>query len=175
MVLSIIAILFAMAVPNPGDYLDDNRLRAGSSDLVAAMQTARVEAVGRNAAITLCKKNADSSDCTTAGGWQQGWLVFVDANQDSTVDTGDEIIQIHDELFARITLYGTSAVADSIVFRANGQTSVTSTQALILCDERGFGTDAKGLLVSILGRASVMPAPQYRPDNVSGTGVNRCR
>ena len=158
-VLAMIAILLGLAIPDPGAFLDDNRLRAGSSDFVTSMQISRAEAVGRNAATTLCKRNSDGTDCTTSGGWQQGWLVFVDADRDATVDAGEEVVQLHDALHSKISFHGTTGVVDFITFRANGRTSVASTQVLILCDQRGFGTDAKGLVISILGRASAMAAP----------------
>jgi type IV fimbrial biogenesis protein FimT len=158
-VLAIVSIVSLMAMPDGSQYRNDNRLRAATNDVVVAMQASRAEAVGRNAAITLCTKNTDSTDCTTSGGWQQGWLIFVDVNRDATVDAGDEIVQIHDPLQGKLTLYGTSELTSDISFRASGQTSITSTQALIACDERGFSSNAKGLIVTILGRASVMSAP----------------
>jgi type IV fimbrial biogenesis protein FimT len=158
-VLFIISLLSLFVTPSMSGFVDNNRLYAGASDLMAAMQNARAEAVGRNAAATLCKRNADATDCITTGGWQQGWIVFVDANRDATVDVGEEVILVHDPLSSGLTFYGTDQVEDSITFRAGGQTGITSTQTLILCDHRGFGQVAKGLIVSILGRANAMPAP----------------
>jgi type IV fimbrial biogenesis protein FimT len=158
-VLAIVSIISLMAMPDAGEFRNDNRLRAATNDLVVAMQAARAEAVGRNAATTLCKKNADGTDCSTAGGWQEGWLIFVDPDQDASVDVGEEIVKIHDALSGHLTFYGTEEVADFITFRASGQTSISSTQTLIVCDERGYDSYAKGMIVTILGRASVMSAP----------------
>ena len=89
---------------------------------------------------------------------EQGWLIFVDVDGDGTVDGGDEILAIHDPLLGALTFHGTSGVEDLITFRPSGQTSVTSLQTLILCDARGFVADAKGMVVSIMGRASSMSA-----------------
>lgn len=158
-VLAIVSIVTLLAMPDGSQYRNDNRLRAATNDMVVAMQASRAEAVGRNAAVTLCITNADYTDCAGSGGWHEGWLIFVDADQDATVDSGEEIVQIHDPLQGRLTLYGTSQASTDITFRASGQTSITSTQTLIACDERGFSDDAKGLIVTILGRASSMSAP----------------
>ena len=158
-VLAIVSIVSLLAMPDSSEYRNDNRLRAATNDLVVAMQASRAEAVGRNVATTLCKKNADSTGCTTDGGWQQGWLIFVDPDQDATVDVGEEVIKLHNPLGGQVTFYGTDGVADAITFRASGQTSIDSTQTLIVCDERGFDGHAKGMIVTILGRASVMSAP----------------
>jgi type IV fimbrial biogenesis protein FimT len=158
-VLFIISLLSLFVTPSMSGFVDNNRLHAGAGDLISAMQSARAEAVGRNAAATLCKRNADATGCLTTGGWQQGWIVFVDADRDAAVDVGEEILLVHDALSAGLTFYGTDQVEDAITFRAGGQTGITSTQTLILCDYRGFGLQAKGMIVSILGRASAMPAP----------------
>jgi len=158
-VLSILAILLTQALPSPDGWMNDSRLRAGANDLVASMQISRAEAVGRNTAVTLCKANAGGTACVTSGGWHQGWMVFVDPDRDATVDAGEEVLQVRESLKGKITLYGTSGVDDFITFRASGQTSISSTQVMVFCDDRGFGADAKGLVISILGRASVMPAP----------------
>jgi type IV fimbrial biogenesis protein FimT len=158
-VLFIISLLALFVTPSMSGFVDNNRLYAGAGDLMSAMQAARAEAVGRNAAATLCKRNTDATDCSTAGGWHQGWLMFVDANRDAVVDAGEEVLLVHDPLSSGLTFYGTSQVEDFITFRAGGQTGITSTQTFILCDHRGFGLEAKGLIVSILGRASAMPAP----------------
>lgn len=166
MVLAMLAILLTQALPSPEAYINDSRLRAGANDLVASMQISRAEAVGRNTAVTLCKANAGGTACVTAGGWHQGWIVFEDPDRDATVDTGEEVLQVRESLNGKITLYGTSGVEDFITFRASGQTSIASTQVMVFCDERGFGAKAKGLVISILGRASVMPAPD--------TGATTC-
>jgi type IV fimbrial biogenesis protein FimT len=156
--LLILGMVAAIGLPSLNGFIEDNRLNAAIADLQSSMQTARSEAVGRNAYVTMCKKNAASTDCVTSGGWQQGWLLFVDVNGDGTVDTGDEILLVHDPLLGGLTLHGTTGVQDLIVFRPSGQTSVSSTQTFILCDKRGFVDGAKGLVVSIMGRGSTMSA-----------------
>jgi len=158
--LLILGLVAAMGLPSLNEFIEDNRLNAAVADLQSAMQTGRAEAVGRNAYVTLCKKNAGSTDCVTTGGWQQGWIIFVDVNGDGTVDggDGDEVLLLHEALLDKLTFHGTAGVVNLITFRPSGQTSVTSLQTMILCDDRGFIDDAKGLVVSIMGRASTMSA-----------------
>lgn len=156
--LLILGMVAAIGLPSLNGFIEDNRLNAAIADLQSSMQTARAEAVGRNAYVTMCKRNTAGTDCVTSGGWQQGWLLFVDVNGDGTVDGGDEILYVHDALLGTLTLHGTTNVEDLIVFRPSGQTSVSSMQTFILCDERGFVEGAKGLMVSIMGRGSTMSA-----------------
>ena len=157
-VMAIISIVAVMTIPNASDYVDNNRLSAAASDMAAALQTARSEAVGRNAPITMCASNAAGNKCRSGfRRWENGWLIFVDQDDDDTIDSGEEVLQFHEALRGNLTMRGTQGVAP-ITFFPSGRTSLTSTQELIICDHRGFGDDAKGLVVSILGRASIMSA-----------------
>ena len=163
--LSVIGVLTALAMPNTGEYVDDAQVRSASNDLISALQISRAEAVGRNSTTTLCKKNEDSNACVTDGGWEQGWLIFVDADRDATLDSGEEVIQVHDNITGNVVINGTSQVADAITFRANGRTNISSTQTLMVCDERGYGSDARGVVISILGRGSVMKGNESGQDD----------
>ena len=158
-VLAIIAIVAGLTIPNAGNYVDNNRLSAAASDMAVALQTARAESVGRNAPVTLCASNANGTQCgDSAHQWEKGWILFVDEDRDDTVDAGEEVIQYHKPLAGNLTIRGTAGVDEAVTFFPSGRTSISSTQTLILCDYRGFGDDAKGLVVSILGRASIMAA-----------------
>ena len=167
MTLLILGLVAALGVPSLNEFIEDNRLNAAVADIQSAMQTARAEAVGRNARVTLCKKNSDSTNCVTSGGWQQGWLMFVDADNDQAVDSGEDVLLVHDPLLGKLTLHGTTQLASSITFRPSGQTSLTSVQFMVLCDDRGFIDDAKGLVVSIMGRGSTRPATLLDPDTIT--------
>ena len=166
-VLAIIAIIASLAIPNAGDYVDNNRLAAAASDLAVAMQTARSESVGRNAPVTICASTQNGTQCRDASErWEKGWLIFVDDDTDDKIDAGEEVIQFHEAFADNVTIRGTSGIDEPVTFFPSGRTSISSTQTLILCDHRGFGKDAKGIVVTILGRASIVAA--------QSTGENSC-
>ena len=70
--LLILGMVAAIGLPSLNGFIEDNRLNAAIADLQSSMQTARSEAVGRNAYVSMCKKNTGGTDCVTSGGWQQG-------------------------------------------------------------------------------------------------------
>lgn len=165
-VLAVIAIIATLAIPNAGGYVDNNRMASAASDLATALQTARAESVGRNSPVTLCVSNPAGTQCGDAPGqWDQGWILFVDSDTDDTVDAGEEIIQYHEPLAGSLTIRATSGADEPVTFFPSGRTSISSTQTLVLCDHRGFGKDAKGLVLSILGRASIMAAESTSEDS----------
>ena len=157
-IVAILSVLMAFAGPSLSTMIANNRISGGVNDFVAAMQFAKTEAAARISPVTICKKKDNSSDCDGGGDWQRGWIVFVDVNSDADVDSDDQILMNHEALDSRITFGGTAQVQDAITFQSSGTTSVTSAQVLIMCDERGFIDAARGVLVTITGRGSVLKA-----------------
>ncbi|MCP4766165.1 MAG: hypothetical protein GY875_07820 [Gammaproteobacteria bacterium] len=165
-IIGILGMTMAFAAPGLATMIKNNRLSGSVNDFVAALQYAKAEAASRVNPVSLCKKNPAGTACVGGGDWQQGWIVFSDANGDAAVDGGDTVLLNHEALDASITFGGTAGVATAVTYRPSGTTSVTSTEVLIICDERGFAESAKGILVSITGRGAVMKA--------TDTGQNAC-
>ena len=165
-IIAILAITMAIAAPGLGTMIANNRISGSVNDFVAALQFAKAEAASRVNPVTLCKKNATSTGCIAGGDWQQGWIVFSDLNGDGAVNGADTILLNHEALDANISFGGTAGVTTSITYRPSGTTSITNTEVLIICDNRGFADSAKGVLVTITGRGSVMKA--------TDTGQNAC-
>jgi len=157
-VLAIAATLLVMVVPSFQNQILNSRMSAATSDLLGSFMSAKAESSGRSDFVTVCKRNVAGSGCVTSGNWDQGWLTFVDSDGDGVVDGGEQIIQIHRALPEGTTARGTAQIANLITYRPNGMTSLTATQTLVLCDKRGFGDFARGVVVSILGKGSILKA-----------------
>lgn len=154
--VTILAITMALAAPNFIDIVKNNRIAGASSDFIGALQLAKTESASSVRPVSICKSNNDGDKCVGGGDWQQGWLVFTDLDADGNLDGDDTIIFVNQALDDQITFGGTAGVDDSITFNPSGTTSLTSTETLILCDERGFDYSGKGILISITGRASIV-------------------
>jgi type IV fimbrial biogenesis protein FimT len=167
-IIAILGLTMAFAAPGLLSMIKNNRISGAANDFVAAMQFAKAETASRINPVTLCKSNATGSACVGGDDWQQGWIVFSDLDGNAAVDTGagDTVLLVHEALQDTISFGGTAGVANSITYRPSGITSVTSTEVLILCDDRGYAESAKGILVTITGRGAVMKA--------SDTGQNAC-
>jgi len=165
-IIGILGMTMAFAAPGLTTMIANNRISGNANDFAAALQFAKAEAAARINPVTICKSNADGDDCVGGGDWQQGWVVFSDVNGDAALNGTDTVLMAHEALDDRITFGGTAGVATSITYRPSGTTSVTSTEVLIICDDRGFGDNSRGILVTITGRGAVMKA--------SDTGQNAC-
>jgi type IV fimbrial biogenesis protein FimT len=82
-VLAILSILFASALPELGNMLAGRQLRTSSSELLAAINETRAQAIARRRVVTLLAENGD---------WQQGWLIVIDANANRSPDQGEAIL-----------------------------------------------------------------------------------
>lgn len=78
-VITITAILLAVAAPSFVNVSLSSKLSATANRLSASAVLARGEAIKRNTQVTLCK-SVNGTSCITTGGWEQGWIVTVGTN-----------------------------------------------------------------------------------------------
>jgi type IV fimbrial biogenesis protein FimT len=164
-VMAIASVLLSAAVPSYQNQVKGSRMTAATTDLLSNLMAAKAESVGRNEYITVCMRNADATGCTTTGDWGQGWISFLDADGDGSFDVGDEVIQKHAPLAVNVSAIGTEQIEDFITFRPNGQTHFSGTQSLVICDDRGFGDKARAVVITIMGKAMIVPASESGQTN----------
>jgi type IV fimbrial biogenesis protein FimT len=76
-VVAMVAILMAVAVPSFRDATERNRVSAQINTFVSDLQLARSEAIKRGLAVSLCA-SSDGGSCLTSNTWNTGWIMFVD-------------------------------------------------------------------------------------------------
>lgn len=151
---AILAVLAALAAPSFNEAFLSNRLASYANTFVASAQLARSEAIKRNATVVLCR-SADGVSCATTGGWQQGWILWRDADNDGTVDA-DEIVQKQQAISSAYRFTGN---AYSVDFLATGGAQITgggSPVTLTLCRATPEpGRQERSVTLSFTGRSSV--------------------
>lgn len=78
--LAVVAILASAAIPSLREMMENNRLTALNNQLVSSINYVRGEAVKRAYDVAMCVRNTDGSDCASSGGFENGWIVFVNCN-----------------------------------------------------------------------------------------------
>jgi type IV fimbrial biogenesis protein FimT len=146
--LAIAAILLTLAVPNFIAFVQNNRLATQANDLVTMLNYARSEALKRNMRITVCSRDSDT-DCLGTTNWDNGLLVFADANGDGVADPGEAILQVRQGLEGGNTL---RAGRSDVTYQSTGFSPGSNT-TFRLCDARGTAT-ARQIVVSMQGRVS---------------------
>jgi type IV fimbrial biogenesis protein FimT len=123
--LAIAALLLLLSVPAYHAWIADLELRDRVEALVFAMGFARGEAIKRNGRVNLCH-SADGARCATTGGWETGWLVYVDTNHNGDLDAGEPVIRVQGAARPGITVRGNRPVEDYVSYNAVGQTRMAN-------------------------------------------------
>ena len=154
MTIAVIAVIAGFAVPSFLSTMNANRIVTDNNELISTLAFARSEAIKRGQRVTLCP-TADQAACATTGGWEQGWMAFLDPSGFGTVDAGEEVLRVWDGL-ERTTVRAAGSFATSVSFVGSGETRATPTNAdsFYVCGSDGDTATARTINVGLLGHPS---------------------
>lgn len=132
--LAVAAVFVAIAVPSYRATINRNSVATQVNDFLAALNYARSEAITRGLVVRMCK-SGDGANCANSGGWQQGWLVYTDVDNDKSPTTSD-ILRIASALGGGTTMLGNANVDDDVRFDANGF-ALGNNGTIFACDSDG--------------------------------------
>jgi len=152
-VLTIAAILAAMALPDMGAVLRAQRLKIAVNDLFGSIGMARAQALARNARVQMMPRDPLGAD------WSRGWTVFVDRDADGVPGVADEILAEHAPLAPGIaTHFAFTSAAAPFYIAYNGAGRSTRNNS----DAARFGTVSlfqdgaiRRIKINMLGRARI--------------------
>jgi type IV fimbrial biogenesis protein FimT len=154
--LGVASLIVTLGVPSFRAVLDNQRMTAGTNELVTSLNLAKSEAIKRVAYVTVCKSDNGSS-CGGGGvSWNDGWLVFANSTSVNlgTVDANDTIIRVYSGLKGEMAVAPTGTVDGFLSFRPSGTMGTTASNtsgSLTFCDRRGVD-DARAILLEPSGR-----------------------
>ncbi|MBK8507287.1 MAG: GspH/FimT family pseudopilin [Candidatus Competibacteraceae bacterium] len=125
--VALIVTLVTLGIPSLQSTSHNSRLITVVNDFIGALNLTRSEAIKRGVRVTLCKSN-NGMACANSGGYEQGWIVFIDLNNNAVVDANETIIRIFAALPGRtsMTLTGNRPVSEYVSFIATGMTQLVS-------------------------------------------------
>jgi type IV fimbrial biogenesis protein FimT len=132
-VLAVVAVLAAIALPSLANVLTAQRLRAAGTDLVSSLLVARSEAIKRKTRIEV--------EPRTPGDWTSGWRV--------ATATADEQIDRREPTGTRVAVARAPA---SVIYERNGRLSAVGiTQFEFRDAEHQPGIDARCVTIDPSG------------------------
>jgi len=156
--LSVMAILVTVAVPAYSNMLTSHRLTSQSNTFLSALHFARSEAIKRNSRVVVCKSSSGES-CAASGDWDQGWIVFDDANNNASLDDGETPLRRGQALTGGFLMKGNSHVAAYVSYTPLGVTKKTSgafqAGTITLCNPAASGGEMRQIVISITGRPRI--------------------
>lgn len=132
-VVALIAVLLGIGAPAMTTMVANNRISTVASDLLTDFTFARATAISRSQRVGICASN-DQATCNGSS-WQQGWMIYVDANSNNAFDVATEtIVRVHDALPSGLTVTATPPALD-VIFRPSGPAD--AARSFLVC-KTGF-------------------------------------
>lgn len=145
------ALLLSMAVPSMGTFLSNARQTSTINNFVSSIHMARSTAIEANTDVTICPSES-GRNCENVG-WDRGWIVFKDLDNNQAVDAHDEIVRVYHQ--ADGVTIRTSQTDRFLRYRPNGRIVHEqvggSAGEFTICDSRG-ADHARVMILDLSGR-----------------------
>lgn len=145
MVLLIIAVLSAIAVPALNRLLSRGQLQTAQMDFITAFQHAR-ESAATTGKITLICPTADGRHCRADSRWEDGWLLAHDVDRDHQPDD-DRVLYVGRGYGSKLRIRSNKS---QLRFQPTGSAGGTNLTLLLCAPDRG--SRALTVVVSNAGR-----------------------
>ena len=153
--LSLATITAVAGLPTFNVVSNAMRLNSASEGYFHSLMLARSEAIKRNARVVVCK-SGDGQNCTTQGRWEQGWMVFHDANNNAKFDAGEAVLARQEALPKGLRFSGNQPVANYVSYTALGNTVTTGggfqAGTFTLCNQSAGKGDGREIIIASSGR-----------------------
>lgn len=116
-VVAIIVVLAAIAIPSYLNYVLDTRIAAETDNFLNILTQARGEAMESGKPVSICP-STDGATCNSTR-WGDGWIVFTDGDTPGKIDGDDYVVRKGQPLDDKIDLKIDSGGAAYIRFLPN--------------------------------------------------------
>ena len=149
--VAVVAIVVAFGIPSMTEFSKNDRLTTNVNTLIGHLSYARSEAVKRSVQVSLCVSNnsGTAAPSCTGGNWEDGWIVYIDADGDNSFTAGEEVLRVQQPLEGRNTLTPAGGIVNQVVYDYRGFAGATGS--FLLCDDR-TGPHGKTVTITNTGR-----------------------
>ncbi len=158
--IAIAALLLTLAVPSMLSTIEGSAVKKHVTTFISALRYARSEAIRTGVPVVMCRSSTSETPaptCSGAGGWESGWLIFVNRDGDTANDYNSPV----DSLLRVQGSYGdsggisTAPAINRLVFRPTGLMSAGASTFTF--DSASLAAAQRKLVcVSMQGRARIL-------------------
>jgi type IV fimbrial biogenesis protein FimT len=122
-VVGIMAIVLAIAVP---DFVTSTRklqTKHQAKEMAAAIKLAQSEAIRLRQRVSMCRSNSSQTSCnlsTPHGDWSDGWIIWIDLNSGGGVNPNEPVLAVQPAVNKGYKKIASGNIAPRIVFNADG-------------------------------------------------------
>lgn len=124
--VTIMGILLGLAIPSFVSFVNTNKLASGANEMIASIQTARMESIRRNRRVVVCLSAVPNAATPTCGGAiPTGWITFLDVDRNGAYNPAcgtppcDTLLRAS-TLKSQVVMLSSTAVGGSVIFRSDG-------------------------------------------------------
>ena len=165
--ITVAAVVLTLGVPGFGRIIEKNQLSTYTNQLVSSLHFARSEAVRRNQSIKICHSN-DAINCNGTG-YENGWIIFTDDDNDNTLDATEELIRVNEGLPDTYSMR--ASTLSSFSYNPKGR---SPTGRIVLC-KNSSTSHARAIFISLSGRTRLAPLDSDGiPEKAPGDPIAEC-
>jgi type IV fimbrial biogenesis protein FimT len=157
-VVTIVAIIAAVAAPSLRTMIITNQVRTVTSGLLNDIALSRSESSKRSQRVVMCA-STDMSTCSGSA-WGGGWISFVDANNDQqrdTATTNEPLIRVKEAAPVSVKIITEPAGLSMIGFRSFG--IIDAAKTFTICPVTpGTGIPGRSITMNTMGRMQTVNA-----------------
>jgi type IV fimbrial biogenesis protein FimT len=159
--VAIMSILMVIGVPSYRYVTTSNRVSAEVNGLLLDLQYARSEALKQGRTITVCPANTTLDNCAGNSNWQNGWIVFMDVNNNASLDDlkTEPLLKVQPSFAANKDTFVSDNLVKSITYNregfAAGLTPAAGYITITLHDKTANKTWTRCLEVNTIGKVRV--------------------
>jgi type IV fimbrial biogenesis protein FimT len=143
-VLSIMGILVAFALPSFGWLSASTKVKNASTELYLALLRARSESVKRNRGVAIVATSGDEDH------WEAGWRVIADSDNDGAYNGADDLVVIEQGPLQRVVI---TMAADTVIYRPTGRVSAAAKPEFdVQSDDADYATLERCVSADLTGK-----------------------
>lgn len=128
----ILSIFTVCTLPIIEKYVHLKYMEGEAEKFISSVIATRTEAVNQQRNVAMCK-GSPKIGCIRNNSWNEGWILFVDSNNNSQFDNGDKVFQSVSSIRTGYTYHSSAGVSDLISFTANGYMNSSGSISIIVC------------------------------------------
>ena len=165
--MAVLALLLGLGAASFGRLMENTRLRTLSNDLVSDLRLTRSEAILRGERVVMCTALTPEA-CSQETGWHQGWILFVDTNNNALREAGEPVLRVKAAAPNGWTIAGNMPVARYVSYDALGSTRLTGggfqAGTVTVCRRGASNTPARRIIINSIGRPRIEESTLARCD-----------
>lgn len=167
--IAVAAIVLAIGVPSFQNLIQTNQLATQTNKFIGSLNYARSEAVKRKQNVVICPSSA-LGNCNGGNAFNNGWLVYVDADRSNNFTAGDTSLWLNAALSNSLSLN-----ANQPRFAFNSKGRPTGTQgSVVVCVDADLNL-ARRIVLSPAGNIRLAKeGPNGIPEDNTGTEISSC-